>query len=761
MKEEKILSQLPPLIIDLAVILTAAAISTLIFKKFKQPIVLGYLIAGFAVGPHSLVWSPVVDIAGIKLWAEIGVIFLLFGLGLEFSFKKLAKVGKSASITAIGEVLIVSTLGYFLGRTFGWTVMDSLFLGAVLSISSTTIIIRAFDESGLKGKGFVNLVFGILIVEDLIAILLVVFLTAISGPGEFSGLDLVHLALRLGLFLFIWFLVGIYLLPSALIKIRSLLTSEIMLVLSLCLCLLMVVLASKAGFSAALGAFIMGSILAETREGERIEGLLKPVRDLFAAVFFVSVGMMIDPPVLRDYFGIIMAITVVTIVAKFLGSGLGAVLSGRSLKQSVQTGMSLAQIGEFSYIIATLGSALKVTSDFLYPVVIAVSAVTTFTTPYMIRYSGPLYDWVEKKLPSRIVASIHRFESAMHAGTKESALGLLWRIYGLSVLVNSMVVIAISWLAGRYLFPFLVETFSDSIALRITASILVMIACSPFLGALILKEPKKIPEEDISTIARLRRLQIGVVGMRLLLVFGLVIFIIKQFSSTTGLFFFVLIAASIVIFLLRKYLKPIYIAVERRFLANLNAKELAEMEKMAGIPELTPWHASLIVLTLPADSLISGLTLEEAKFRSTTGATVAMIDRGKRRIFAPKRSERLLPHDQLYLIGTEEQIVRARELIEVEHQDTIAEHADLYCLETVIIDEQSVYAFKSISEIAIGEDFGGLVVGIERNKKRILNPDAHEKIEPGDQVWIFGDRVRLRSFKKNRPPSSRSGSLKV
>ncbi len=746
------MTHLPPMIIDLSIILIAAAVSTIVFSKFKQPIVLGYLIAGFAVGPYFSLWPTVIDTEGVKLWAEIGVIFLLFGLGLEFSFKKLAKVGKSASISATFEVITMLGLGYLVGRAFGWSSMDSLFLGAILSMSSTTIIIRAFDEAGLKGKGFVGLVFGILIVEDLIAILLMVFLTAISIPGNFSGYNLIFLSLRLGFFLMIWFLVGIYILPSALKKVRKYLSNEIMLVVSISLCFLMVVLASKAGFSAALGAFIMGSILAETQEGERIEHLLVPVKDLFAAVFFVSVGMMINPEILREHYAVVLLIVALTIIGKLLGSGFGAVLSGRSLKQSVQAGMSLAQIGEFSFIIATLGMSLKVTSDFLYPIIIAVSAVTTFTTPYMIKYSDPIYHWIEARLPQRFLERLRKYELAMTADSKEGAFGLLWRIYGLAALLNSVVVIAIALAAGRLLMPMMKTTLGHSTWVSITASILTLLLCSPFLVAIVLKTPKKLSVEEIQTLARLRSLQIGVLIMRILIAFSLTAFIIKQFSSTKFLFAFILVAASIIIFSLRKFIKPFYSSVEKHFLSNLNGKELAEIETIEKLPELAPWNATLVNLTLSSDSILAGLTLEESRFRTVSGATVAMIDRGKRRIFAPTRSERLLPNDQLFLIGTDEQLTTAQILIEARNTEIEPSHDELFNLESLLVTENSLHAHKSIREIGTGEGVGGLIVGIERQAERILNPESSVVIEPGDLIWIFGRRDRIRALKQSSNP---------
>ena len=443
------MAHLPALIQDLGLILMAAAIITILFKKLKQPVVLGYLIAGFLVGPHFTFLPTVQDQASISIWAEIGVIFMLFGLGLEFSFKKLKKVGKSASITASFEIWFMLGAGYFVGQLLGWSKMDSLFLGGILSISSTTIIVRAFEELQMKGLSFVSLVFGVLIVEDLIAILLLVLLTSVAVTQSLSGAEFIFSALRLLFFLIIWFLLGIYLLPIFLNKYRDLLSDETMLIVSIGLCLMMVIIATHVGFSPALGAFVMGSILAETPKGRRIEHLILPVKDLFSAIFFVSVGMLINPKILFDQFGIVILITAVTIVGKFISTLTGALLSGRNLKNSVQAGMSLAQIGEFSFIIATLGMTLKVTSDFLYPIAVAVSALTTFTTPYLIKYSDHFYLWLDRKIPIVAKSYLLRYEVAMSTTTEVNVLSLLWREYGFKVVLNSTVVVAVTLAISR------------------------------------------------------------------------------------------------------------------------------------------------------------------------------------------------------------------------------------------------------------------------------------------------------------------------
>ena len=742
------MTHLPPLITDLAVILAAAAIGTVLFSKLKQPIVLGYLIAGFAAGPHFPLWPTVVDAEGVKLWAEIGVIFLLFGLGLEFSFKKLAKVGKSAGISATFEILTMTVLGFLFGRALGWNIMDSVYLGTILSVSSTTIIIRAYEEAGIRGRGFANLVFGILIVEDLMSILLMVILSAISGPVAFSWSNLLFLTIRLGFFLLIWFLVGIYALPSLFSKVRRFFTGEILLISAVSLCFLMVVLAAKSGFSAALGAFIMGSLLAETEEGERIEHLLLPVRDLFAAVFFVSVGMMIDPGILVKHAGVIFLLTILTIVGKLLGSGFGAVLSGQSLQNSVRAGMSLAQIGEFSFIIATLGRDLNATSEFLYPIIVAVSAVTTFTTPYMIRHSGSIYNWIEAKLPRKFLDRLSRYERAMNNVGKEGTLRLIWRTYGIAALLNSVVVVAIGLASAKLLLPRLVEAFGDTHLLRGIACLATLIASSPFLLAIELKAPKTLQTEEATRLARLRNLQFGLLILRIVIGLSLIAFIIELFTTVVALPLLVLIGAPLVLLGFKNLIEPFYLAVERRFMENLTAKERAQVEALSQLPQLAPWNATLSRFIVSSDSKIAGHTLEESKFRSTTGATITMIDRGRRRIFAPARSERIFPNDQLFIIGTDEQLAAAQTLIEADVAITPSLPDEAFNLEQVLIAPNSPYAGKSIRELAMPERLGSLVVGIERNGNRILNPESTIVLEPLDQVWVFGRRDKIKELRR-------------
>ncbi len=746
------------MIVDLAVILGSAALATLVFSKLKQPVVLGYLIAGFFVGPHFSLTPTVVDNSGVHLWAEIGVIFLLFGLGLEFSFKKLAKVGKSAFIAALFELITMGAVGYLLGQAIGWTHMDSIYLAAILAMSSTTIIIRAFDETGFKTRAFASLVFGILIVEDLFAILLMVLLQALSQPGTLTGSNLTFLSARLIFFLLIWFLVGIYLVPTLLKKVRALLSNEILLIVSIGLCFFMVVLASKANFSSAIGAFIMGSILAETSEGERIQQLLSSVKDLFGAVFFVSIGMMIDPAVLIEHFDKVLVITVLTILGKLFGSGFGAVLSGRSLKHSVHAGMSLAQIGEFSFIIAGLGVSLNAIGEYVFPIVIAVSAVTTFTTPYMIKYSDHLYEAMERRLPDWFLHLTQQYEGAMANNEREGVLTLFWRTYGPLLLLNSVVIVAIGWLSGQYLLPLFLEAVGDHLWVRLSAGFLVLLACSPFLYGIILRSPRRLSDHEVPTLFRLSKLQLGVLLLRAALGLVLIEVIIHQFSTSPLVPLSVLLATPLVVFGFRGHIAKFYSAFEIRFLRNLNAKELAAVEQMAKQPQLAPWNAALAQVVVSPNADIAGQTLRESQFRTHSGATVGMIDRGRRRIFAPPSSERIWPGDQLFLIGTDEQLGAAHKLVTADHAPVDHTHDELFNLESILVEEGSRYSQKSIRQMGVSEEFGGLVVGIERGATRILNPESTQILQPGDLIWVFGQREGLKALKSACRPSQAAPS---
>lgn len=741
------MAHLPELIRDLCFILVTAAVVTLVFRKLRQPVVLGYLIAGFLLGPHVPYLPTVTDVESIKVWAEIGIIFLLFGLGLEFSFKKLAQVGKSASITAVFEILFMLGLGYFVGQVFGWSKMDSLFLGGILSISSTTIIVRAFDELGLKTRRFVSLVFGVLIVEDLVAILLLVLLTTVAATQTLSGTELTQATLKLGFFLILWFVVGIYLIPIFLQKIRSLMTSETMLIVSIGLCLMMVLLATAAGFSPALGAFVMGSILAETRDGKAIEHVILPVKDLFAAVFFVSVGMLIDPQVIYENFRVVVVLTVVTIFGKFLSSVFGALVSGQSLKHSVQAGMSLAQIGEFSFIIATLGISLNVTSSILYPIAVAVSAVTTFTTPYQIKYADSFYGWLEKRIPEAMKRRLDDYQAAIRAKSDDHLAAVLWKLYGLKILLNSVVIVAISLIVSQVARPIALNSLGDQVGVHVGICLLSLLACAPFFWPIVFAQPSQATLKSISDIKTLRYLQVGVVFFRVMLAVFLVGFIVSQFFSIVTASGAIAILFTVTLVVFNRHIKTLYAFFEDRFLKNLREKESHELAQAEKLPALAPWDATMTDFVLSQDSDLVGKTLMESRLKESFGVTLVLIERGQKRIMAPGRDELLLPYDRLFLIGSEQQLEAAKARIEGEQQPLVNLPIDYFGLDSLVVRPHSDFAGKRIRESGLRERIEGLIVGIERGGERILSPDSSVVLAAGDIVWVVGDKNRIRIAK--------------
>ncbi|GAO43633.1 cation:proton antiporter domain-containing protein [Flavihumibacter petaseus] len=743
------MAHLPKLIEDLALILFAAAITTLIFKKLRQPLVLGYILAGLLVGPHISIVPTVVDRENINILAEIGVVFLLFSLGLEFSFKKLARVGGTASITAIFEIFAMLGIGYGAGILMGWSKMDAIFLGGILSISSTTIIIRAFEELGLKNKQFARVVFGVLIVEDLVAIVLLVLLSTLAMTQHFAGAQMLYSVGRLVFFLALWFLAGIFVLPTLLRRIKGSLTNETLLILALGLCLAMVVLATHTGFSPALGAFVMGSILAETTLAEKIEHLVMPVKDLFAAVFFVSVGILIDPKSIVDHAGPVAIITFLTIFGKFLSSSIGAVISGQPLRQSIQTGFSLAQIGEFSFIIAQLGLTLGVTSDFLYPIAVAVSAITTFTTPYLIKASGGFYVMLESVLPKRFLRAVDKYASGTRQIQAESDWKQVLRAYGMIIGGNSVIAIAIIVFSGVVIGPLAHEHITPRWLANVLLVVVTLLITAPFFWGLMVRKPRSMAFKDLWLDKKYNRgplllIEIGrnVLGV---LIFGLLVD--RLFSGkVAALSAFLVFIVVMIIF--SKKLQSYYARIEHRFLRNLNARENAKDEKPEREALLSPWDAHLATMTVSPEITGLGKTLEELAWRETYGINVASIDRGTKMIHIPARTERIFPHDKLSVIGTDMQLQMFRAAVEINQNDLLQlpeENEDIE-LVSIIVDEHNHLKGQSIRSSNIRERTDGLVVGIERDARRMLNPDSYTVFEWGDVVWIVGNRRKILSL---------------
>ncbi len=473
------------LIVDLTLITIYAGITTLLCKKLKQPIVLGYVLAGILAGPYFDLLPTVKDKEDLTLWADIGVIFLLFGLGLEFSFKKMLNVGKAAMITANANIIFMLFIGYNTGLLLGWSTMDSFFLGSMISMSSTTIIIKAFSDLNIKKQKFTDLVFGVLVVEDLVGILMLVLLPTIALGSSINSMELGLSTLKLIFFLILCFITGIYLVPTFLSKIQQFLTDEMLLLITISLCFGMVLLATSSGFSSALGAFIMGSILSETELIGRIEKNLQPLKDFFGAVFFVSVGMMVNPLMFITYGKPIIVITLIVIIGKVLFSCFGFVASGQPLKTSVYGSFSLAQVGEFAFIIASLGMSLNVLSPKVYPIIVAVSVITTFLTPLMIKAAEPAYKTINRALPEKWANYINKYTSTTALTHSEERLwSALFKNYFLRLTLFSIILYSIIVFAD-VVRPYVREIIPYRIPANILITCLTFLLMSPFLKALI------------------------------------------------------------------------------------------------------------------------------------------------------------------------------------------------------------------------------------------------------------------------------------
>lgn len=741
------MTHLPPLISDLALILFTAAVVTVLFQKLKQPLVLGYLLAGVLVGNSFSFFPNVSDPHSIQIWAEIGVIFLLFGLGLEFSYSKLAQYGRSAGITAPIEVFFMLGLGFLTGKALGWRNSDSLFLGGIIAISSTSIIVRAFEEMKLKSKGFAQFVLGVLVFEDLLAILILVAFSAIGASrGALTGGNWDWLAVipTLGFFLILTFTLGMYIIPELMKRWKKELSDETVLIFSLGLCLAMVVFATKSGFSPALGAFLMGSIIGGTGEAHRIEKLLFPIKDLFAAVFFVSVGMLIDPRILVDYAGSIAVIVVVIILGKTFAATIGSLLSGQSARDSIRTGLSLAQIGEFSFIIATLGMTMKITSNFLYPITVAVAVLTTFTTPYLIRWSSPIATWIEAKLGEGFRDRIDSYRQAVNTTSSSNLRTLILHAIGLAPLVNSVIVIATTLAVKLWLVPRFGEALSPQVRSYVF-SILTLILVSPFLFGILQSKVRTDSEDETQNM---RAIFFGVLLARAFVTLALVFFVFGTFSSDSVASLVLIILVFTSLYFGRRWLEPAYRRFETRFMTHLQDDLNRPRNSAPQHPKpkfhLTPWDAKLIKVTVTADSGLATKTLFDANLRDHYGVMVALIGRGSRQIMTPGRDEQLLPGDVLYLIGNEEQIENARADLEFQSPEPFEDQN--IGLSPLKLDPNSKFLNKSIRDSGLRESTQGLIVGLERDGDRILNPDSGLQLAEGDLLWIVGRYDLIKSL---------------
>lgn len=744
------MSQLTPLISDLALILICAGIMTLIFKKLKQPLVLGYIVAGFICTPHFKFTPSVVDSASIHIWSEIGVIFLLFALGLEFSFKKLMKVGGSAVISACTIIFCMILVGVFVGWTFGWGRMDCIYLGGMLAMSSTTIIYKAFDDMGLRQQRFAGLVLSILILEDILAIVLMVMLSTMAVSQNFEGGEMVYSILKLLFFLILWFVVGIYGIPLFLKRVRKLMSDETLLIVSLALCFGMVYLAALVGFSPAFGAFIMGSILSETIESEHIGKLVSPVKDLFGAIFFVSVGMMVDPAMIVEYKYQILVIVLAVLLGQTIFGTTGVLLSGQPLKTAMQCGFSLTQIGEFAFIIASLGVSLKVTSHFLYPIVVAVSVITTFLTPYMIRLAVPAYNVIDKYMPSRWRRLLDRYSSgasvANHSNNWKKLVIAIIRI----VLIYAVLSIAVTALFLHFIVPLATDMLGDLWG-RILGAALTIAAIAPFLRAMIMKKNRSEEFKSLWSDSRFNHAPlISIILLRIVIAIGFIVFIIENLFRASAALMVGIAIIVVCAMILSRFLKKQSIVLERTFVRNLHYKEIQQEYLGEKQPEyagrLLDRDLHLSDFLIPAESAWAGKTLRELDLGKKYDVHVASIIRGKHRLNIPDGNTCIFPNDLIQVIGTDEQLslfaLVAEMAIHTYDDEDFGKHE--MKLKQFVVAKDSPFVGHSIIECGIRNKYHCLVVGIESAGEDVLRtPQVHMPLKEDDVVWVVGEEDDL------------------
>ena len=741
------------LVKDLALILISAGVFTIISKALKQPLILGYIVAGFLVGPHMGLFPTVTSTAEVKEWSDIGIIFLLFALGLEFSFKKLLKVGSSALITAMTQCVGMFILGFLVGEAIGWSNMESIFLGGMLSMSSTTIIIKAYDELGYKERPFAPLVFGALVFEDLIAVVLMVLLSTMAVSNKFAGGEMLMGLGKLVFFLILWFLVGIYMIPTILKKAHKYLNDEILLLVSLGLCFVMVSLASLAGFSEALGAFVMGSILAETLESEHIMHLTKGIKDLFGAIFFVSVGMMVDPQVIAGNWGTIIVLTITVMAGILFFSTSGAVLAGQGLDNAVHAGFSLAQLGEFSFIIAGLGVSLGVMRDFIYPVIITVSVITTFTTPYMIKAGTPAYEYLIKKLPEQFVLKINSFSSQErhNSAAAQNEWKRLIKELALRVLLYGVILIAIDLGSHIFLDKYIISRLDGltPFVRNLISVVVTLVVMSPFLVGI------AISGNDInrSSIKLIKAKQaniwpvISLALLRILIAMGFVLSVIATHFHLAFWTFLLILASGVAFFFIGRRSISKFTIVEDRFMANLNEKE-QQQRRMAPVTskvsdKMSRYNVKTDMLTISPDSLYAGKQLRDLPFRHKSGVNIVKIVRGSRTIMIPTGTEMVFPYDKLLAVGTKEQLAEFRkdmnENVYVQEPDAETLAPREFQLDSITLKEDSWLTGKTLLETDM-RSYGCMVISVVSGGQVTTNPKPDYRFKAGDTVWLAGEK---------------------
>lgn len=749
------MAEIPFLVKDLALILMVAGIVTIIFKKLKQPLVLGYIVAGFLVSPHMPYTMSVIDETDIKTWADIGVIFTLFSLGLDFSFKKIVKMGASPIIATVVIVFFMMMLGISIGHGFGWSKMDCIFLGGMLAMSSTTIIYKAFDDMGLRQQKFAGMVMSVLILEDILAIVMMVMLSAIAGGNNPDGEQMIGSVIKIAFFLVLWFIVGIFAIPLFLRSVRKLINNETLLIVALGLCCGMAVLSTKVGFSSAFGAFVMGSILAETIEAEKIIKLVEPVKNLFGAIFFVSVGMLVDPKILIEYAIPILALVGSILIGQAIFGTFGFMLGGESLKSAMRCGFSMAQIGEFSFIIASLGLSLGVISNYLYPVVVAVSVITTFLTPYMIRLATPTYQVMEKHLPKRLINILNHFAMSHPSTTQQSKWKSLLRQMLINTVAYSILTAAVIALMFTFVLPFTRSLFPGWklhwYANAITG-ILTLVLIAPFLRAIIMKKNHSNEWKRLWVESSINRIPLlFTIVVRFVIALAFIFYICNYLTRFTDALMIIIGIAIVSLMIASRWTKKRSIKMERLFIHNLRSRDI--MAQING--EKKPLYEGHLLdrdihisdFDVPEDSSWGGKTLKELHLRERFGVDMSSIMRGSQRLNIPNGDTVIFPGDKLQVIGNDDQLQKFATALSTDliPEDLEIEKREMK-LRQLIISGKSEFCGKSLLESGIRDKYNCMVVGLEEGQENLTKIAPTRTFEKGDILWIVGEESDLQKI---------------
>ena len=743
------MEELPHLIIDLAYILIVAGGVTIIFKKLRQPLVLGYIVAGFLAGPHMPYTPSIMDSTSISDWSQIGVIFLMFTLGLEFSFKRIIKMGWQPIIAALLVMTCMISVGSEVGWLFGWSDMDRLFLGGMLAMSSTTIIYKAFDDSGVRLQPFASKVLSVLILEDILGILLMVILSALAVSRKFEGVELLNSLLNLGFFLLLWFLVGVFLIPIILRRYKKYINTETLLIVSVGLCFLMVVIASSVGYSPAFGAFMMGSIMAETTDSERISKSISSLKDFFGAIFFVSVGMLVDPNIIMEYWLPIVAITFAVILGQMTLGSLSFLISGNDLKDSLRCGFSLVQIGEFAFSIASLGDTLGVSSKFIYPVVVAVSIITTFFTPYIIKFADPFYNRIEKFIPKTIsdkkFSALRRRRSQI---IRKLNLGNAWKSLLRGVFMYSIIYItlcsAIMGASYSSLLPVSRQICGHWYG-NMVCGVITILLLSPFIRPIVIKKNHSEEAKFLLHFNKFHRLMVRILLLLKFCLGTFVVYYIINFLSPLWWFWHVLISILVTLGIVyNRRIKLISIRIERTFRRNLRSREQTARYPSYG-RKLKGRDLQIARFTVPGNTKWGGKTLMQLNFGRTEHIHIAAITRGLQRINIPGGNSRIYPGDIIEIVSDQEGLRSFQEkmmhdIYMIEESNALRNTLSII---QVGISNVSPLCGKTLVDIDFRSRYNCMVVGIEDDKGNLQVTEAQRKFQAGERIWVVGEEADL------------------